>query len=142
VLVVAVLTFAAPRSGRGGTVFGDCPPPGSSPSPFDVIGCRFVALTDTAWATVEHDASGRALNRVGGHAFNRFFNAASFCSFRHTNPARRRLRSAATLLDRYATLLRESAAAPDARDALVNEAVAIRDQIIALRARLACPNDV
>lgn len=85
-----------------------------------------------------------ALDSASENASDRVFAAAGHCSFGRTNVARRHLRRATTLLARYVALLGGSAAQaipPDARNALLTEAVSIRTQVFALRASLACPND-
>jgi hypothetical protein len=102
------------------------------------------ALLDATQAAVARGKLWAALDSASGNASDRVFAAQGICSFGKTNPARRRLRRATRLLDRYVVRLRAPAAqviSLDARNALMAEAAAITVEVDALRAHLACPID-
>ena len=140
-LAITVLTVGAPCAATA-DIFGrgDCTAePGSSA--FDPIGCRLWRLRATTGSTLGRGALWAALSRASGNAWDGVFNANVVCQFAKTRLARRRLRRAATLLDRYVIRLRGPSAdviPPDARHALLTEAVAIMAEVTALRARLDC----
>jgi hypothetical protein len=99
-------------------------------------------LRDTTRATLKPHVLGLALDSASENASDRVFAAAGR-SFGRTNVARRHLRRATTLLARHVALLAGSAAQaipPDARKAMMTEALSIQAQEFALRTSLACPN--
>jgi hypothetical protein len=146
VLAIVVLACGTSRAATACDIFGsrgDCTcGPGSSR--FDPIGCRLAALLDKNRTIVGRDRLWAALDRASGNAWDRVFAAYGWCARGRTNPTRRHLRRATTLLASYVARLGGPAAQaipPDARESLLSEGGAIAAQVAALRARLDCPRD-
>ena len=131
------------RHSTAGSVYGDDCPPTPDTQRLEAIGCRLDALLHSTDAA-ELGPFSRSLSRASGHAGGRVFAALSFCSFRRTKSARRRLLRAKVFLDHYVAQLSspEAQAIPaEVRQSLVTDAVAIAADAAALHDRLECPND-
>jgi hypothetical protein len=137
---------------------GDCTPVPTD-SPFDPVGCRLWHLGTSTSRTLERGPLWVALDRASWGAWDRIFAASDACEdaararvdgrdravVARTRRARRKLLEAASFLSRYVARLTGPSAdgvIPEARAALLTEAVTITAEVTALRARLdTCPPD-